>query len=322
MPSLSKFKEKLKSIKLEPAMAVLFVYLMLIFSRAIIATMSESTNEYLVVIILQLLTFGIPAAIWYRLRALPRFRDDSLNYKAKLQTPPRATHIVIIAAACFMLISGCLLLSIGFTGRSSLEGSFSLYDTFISKYNGTPIGAVWLILAYAALPAVCEELVFRGILCTEYDKYGVVCSIAMNSLWFGFLHFNFSKLLVYIFAGAVLTVLLYATRSVYSVMIAHFAYNLFGIFGQQYVTEFYITAGSIGVVVVILITLLLLSSAVFCGAAYRLYSGYAKRDEPSDYSEAPRGKALLNNFRACLFTPTVIACAVVYLTVTIVMMII
>lgn len=299
---------------------MLFVYLMLLFSRGVVSMLSEGTNEYLSLVILQLLTFAFPAAIWYRLRGLPRFDDRRGRYVTRLRlTRPRVSHIVIVLAACFALMSGCLLFSIGFSGESSMQGSFSLYDTFISKYNGTPLGALWLTLAYAALPAVCEELVFRGVLCAEYDRYGVICSVVMNTVWFGFLHFNFLKLPVYLFAGFVLTVLLYATRSVTATMTAHFAYNMFGLFGQPYITEFYITAGSVGVAVTILIIILLLSATVFCGAASGLYRGYAKKDEPSDYREPTEKAELIKNFKACLLTPSAAICVALYFAVALIM---
>ncbi len=317
---MNKLKNYIKNFKLEPALLVVFVFLMLLFSRLVASSLADETNEYLVLIILQLLTFGIPAAIWTRLRDLPRFRDGNRRFITRLRfTPPKLSHIVIIASACVALMSGCLLLSIGLSGRSSLEGSFSLYDTFVSKDNGTPLGALWLILAYAALPAFCEELIFRGILAAEYDRFGVICSVTMTTLWFGFLHFNFQKLPVYLFAGLVLSVLLYATRSVFSVMIAHFFYNIFGLFGQQYITEFYITAGSVGVAIVILITILLLSAAVFCGAARRLYLGYAKRDEPSDYREPTTKAELIPRFRSVIVTPFAAGATVIFLAVTVVM---
>jgi len=211
-----------------------------------------------------------------------------------------------------------LLLSINFSGESSLEGSFSLYDTFVSKYNATPLGALWLILAYAALPAIGEELIFRGILCAEYDKYGVICSVTVSSLWFSLLHFNFAKITVYIFAGLVLALLFYATRSLYTVMIAHFVYNLFGIFGQQYITEFYITAGSVGVVVIILVIVLLLAAVVFCGGASKLYARYAKRDEPSDYREPTGRSELIKNYRSAIINPYAAACVALFLAVTLI----
>lgn len=303
-----------------PACLVLFVYAMLLLSRWVVSMLSESANEYLTVVVLQLLTFGFPAAIWYRFRKLTKSGRAVLS-RFKLNAP-RPAHALIIIAACFALMSGCLLFSLSFAGKSSLEGSFSLYDTFVSKYNGTPLGALWLILAYALLPAFGEEIVFRGILCAEYEKYGVVCAVVMNTLWFGFLHFNFAKLVIYLFAGIILSLLLYATRSVISVMIAHFLYNLFGIFGQQYITEFYITAGSVGVAAMILLIILIISLVVFCGSASRVYMGYSKNDPPSDESEDFSKKSLISGFRACLLTPSSAACTILYLAVALILILI
>ena len=310
---------KLKKFRLDPAMLTFFVYIMLLLSRLAMKTISEAGNEYLSLVIFQLLTFGLPAAIWCRLREIDRFKIDRQRYVSRLRmSRPRLSHAVITAAAVFALISGCLLLSLNFSGESSLEGSFSLYDTFVSKYNGTPLGALWLILAYAALPAIGEELIFRGIICSEYDRYGVICSVTVSSLWFSLLHFNFAKITVYIFAGLVLALLLYATRSLYTVMIAHFVYNLFGLFGQQYITEFYITAGSVGVVVIILVIILLLAAVVFCGSAAKLYSGYSKRDEPSNYRE-PTGRAeLIKNYRSAIINPYSFGCVALFLAVTLI----
>lgn len=308
-------------IRLDPAYLILFCYIMLIFSRFVMRGIGSGENEYLAVIIMQLLTFALPAAIWYRLRLLPGFSEGgTLKPTAKRLrlSPPRLSHITIMISSVFVLISGCLLLSIGMSQSSSLEGSFSLYDVFVSRYDGKPLGAIWLVLAYAALPAVCEEMVFRCFLCSEYDRYGVACSIIMNSLFFGFLHFNFMKLAVYLFAGAVLTVLLYATRSVFSVIIVHFAYNLFCIFGQPYITEFYITAGNTGTAVIILTAMLLGALVGFCGGARRLYAGYAESDPPSDSEPMTRGQ-FIKNLRACLLTPGTAICTALFLAFSIVM---
>lgn len=333
-------QKKIKEIRLDPAYLVIFCYAMLILSRFIMRGAAEGSNEYLAVVILQLLTFALPAAIWYRLRTLPLFaaresREGKPPYLRRLRfNAPRLSHLPAILFTVLTLICGCLLLSIGLSSGSSLEGSFSLYDVFVSRYDGKALGAVWLVLAYAALPAVCEELIFRGIVCTEYDGEGFLCSVLMNALFFGFMHFSFTKLAVYLFAGAVLTVLLYTTRSVFSVMIAHFLYNIFCIFGQPYVTEFYVTAGSVGTAVIILIALLIAGLAGFCGSARRLFYGYADNDPPTEAkdearseeggSEPPKkpGEKLVASLRACLLTPGVAVCVVIFLTFSIIFLLI
>ena len=103
-------------IRLDPAYLILFCYIMLIFSRFVMRGIGSGENEYLAVIIMQLLTFALPAAIWYRLRLLPGFSEGgALKPTAKRLrlSPPRLSHITIMISSVFVLISGCLLLSIG-----------------------------------------------------------------------------------------------------------------------------------------------------------------------------------------------------------------
>ena len=315
-----------KKFNLEPAILVLFIYLMLLFSRFVISGIEVGINQYLAIVILQLLTFVIPAALWFRIRSIKKFAlepEKRIKYTERLRlTPPKVGHILIIFAAILALAAGCLLFSINFKGESSLEGSFTLYDTFAAKKDGTALGAIGLILAYAVLPAVCEELVFRGIVCAEYEKHGVFSSFVLNVLWFALLHFNPEKLLTYLFAGIVLTALLYATRSLWACVIAHFMYNMFGLFGQQYITEFYVNAGNLGVFLFIMAALLLLSAAIFCGQAGRLYGKYAKNDPPAEHN-APGGiKEILGNLLTAVKTPAAILCLLVWIAAVIVLAII
>ena len=133
---MNKILNFIKKIRPDSAYLVLFVFVMLLFSRLVISILGDGNNEYLAVIILQLLTFGFPAAIRYRLGSLELFgkKKDGISYAKRLRlTLPRPSHAIIMIAAVFALISGCLLFSLTLSGKSSLEGSFSLYDTFISK---------------------------------------------------------------------------------------------------------------------------------------------------------------------------------------------
>ena len=45
-------------------------------------------------------------------------------------------------------------------------------------------------MAYAVLPALCEEFVYRGILCREYERGGVLRAVIVSALFFALLHFN------------------------------------------------------------------------------------------------------------------------------------
>ena len=196
-----------------------------------------------------------------------------------------------------------------------MSESFSLYDTFISKDNGTVPNTIYLVLAYAALPAICEEFVYRGILCREYEHGGVLRAVLVSSLFFALLHFDLQNLPIYLFAGIILAMTLYATRSVFGAMLAHFLYNIFGLFGQPYMNNLYSITGSTDLFLFLVTTLFLISAALFCAVAARLYRTYLYRAYSADYRKPVRKdfSVLRQSYLDVLKTPSAICCFVIYI---------
>ena len=210
-----------RTVTLHPTVLVLTTYVLLLISKVIDLTLLNRENEYYSIVILQMMIFLLPGAIWCRFSG-EKYLGALRLRMIKLDSLP------IILSAAVLMASGGLLLGVLFGGTESLAGSFSLYDTFISKHGGTAGNAAYLILTYAALPAFCEELVFRGILCAEYERHGAVCATLLSMLLFNILHFDLRHAPVYLFSGLVLCAVLYATRSLFAAVAVHFGYNLFG----------------------------------------------------------------------------------------------
>ena len=258
---------------------VLIIYALLLLSRLIDAAFLSRESQYLSIILLQLLIFPIPAYLYIRLKPHEQLAALRLN---KL----RLSHLFLILSATLMLITGCTLLGM-FCGMMTAQPSFTLYDTFASVNDGTAGASIRLILAYGLLPAFCEELIFRGILCAELEKHGILYASAVSALFFAFLHFDLTALPVYLFSGVLLALVMYVTRSVIAAMVIHLCYNLFGIFVQAGLSGYCKSTGSIGLLVVLLIALLLLSSAFFCGEVARILRHRARTnllDNPGDIS--------------------------------------
>jgi membrane protease YdiL (CAAX protease family) len=214
--------------------------------------------------------FPIPAYLYVRLK--PEGYVKALRFgRIKL------SHLFLLLSASFMLIAGCTLLGM-LCGMMTAQPSFTLYDTFASVNDGTVGATIRLILAYGLLPAFCEELVFRGILCAEHEKHGILYAATVSALFFAFLHFDLTALPVYLFSGLLLALVMYVTRSSVAAMIVHLCYNLFGIFVQAGLSGYCKSTGSIGLLVVLLIALLLLSSAFFCGEVARILRRRARAD--------------------------------------------
>lgn len=249
---------------------ILAVYALLLLSRLVDAFFLTAENQYLSTILLQLLIFPIPAYLYIRLRG------KALSGKLALR-PPALSHLFLLLSSILILICGCTLLGL-VCGMMNAQPSFTLYDTFSSIHDGTAEASIRLVLAYGLLPAFCEELMFRGILCAEYEKHGILYASLLSSLFFAFLHFDLTALPVYLFAGLLLSAVRYVTRSTIASMIVHLGYNLFGIFVQAGLSGYCRSTGSIGLLVILLIALLLLSSAFFCGEVSRILKRRGTRD--------------------------------------------
>ena len=302
-----------RRIVLHPTVLVLATYILLLLSKIIDVTLINRDNEYLSVVVLQMMIFLIPAALWCR------FSGE--RYIRSLRVAPiKADSVAVIISAAAVMISGGVLISMLFGGLESLSQNFSLYNTFISKDDGTAPSRLYLVLAYAVLPALCEEFVYRGILCHEYEKGGVMRAVLISSLFFSLLHFNLQNFPVYFFAGVILALTLYATRSVFGAIIAHFLYNLFGLFGQPYINTFYNITSSTKLFIFIIVMLFLVSGIVFCAEASRLYKRYFERALSSKYREpALQGfENIKSSYLDVLTKPSAIACYALYIIALIV----
>lgn len=306
----SEKKYKIKIIT--PALVVLATYVLLLFSKILDLKILNRENEYYTVVILQLLIFLLPAAIWCI------YRGEGYTKRLRMRLP-RPSSFLLIISATLLMISGGLFLSFIFGGLDSLSKNFSLYDTFISKSDSSVQSNIYLLLAYAVLPAICEEVVYRGILCAEYEKGGVARSIIFSSVFFALLHFNPINILTYLFSGAVLALVLYASRSLFAAMLTHFFYNLFGLFGQKYMNTLYKITGSEIFFIFIITFLLLLSAAIFCRQASKLYKKHLYEGVSSNYRKpvAKTPEEIRTSFVEVLFEPATIICFIFYVSVSI-----
>ena len=81
------------------------------------------------------------------------------------------------------------------------------------------------ILTLAAMPAICEELLFRGFVLAAWESRGTRFAIGVTALLFALLHANLYGLPAYLLVGAVAGFLAYALDSLYAAMIYHTVYN-------------------------------------------------------------------------------------------------
>lgn len=264
-----------------PSLLLLAVFSLLLLSRLLDTALLGREEKYLSIIVLQLLIFLLPALVYCKLLG----RDFTARLPLRA---PRPTHILFMISALVVMIAGGLLISIHTGGIDGSARGFTLYETFVADSASSAGAVLYHLLAFAALPALCEEMVFRGILLTSLQTRGTVCAFAFSSLYFGMLHFDFAQLPVYMFAGLVLCLVTRVTRSLPAAMAVHFLYNIFGLFGQSALARFYSYSGNDAMFKFLLTLFLLIGAALLCGQASRIYHRYAADSlPPPDISEPP-----------------------------------
>ncbi len=304
----------MKDIRLEGATVILCSAVLLQIFKLISLLITNKTVENIFIIPFQLIIFVVPAFLYLKATS----NDGELLKGLRFRTP-RVYQVPLVLTSLFLLVCGNVLVSLVFAGTGSLEEGFTLYNTFVSRNSGGFFSVLYMILAYAAVPAFCEELVFRALLCREYERYNVLLGILVSAVFFAVIHFDVYLFPVYLFSGIVLALTMYATGSVIASMAVHLAFNVFGLFGQPYLNAFYtITGGTGGLFIFILSMLTILAAALFCGCASKCYAKRAKHSNMPDRKLLPPHDKVMGLVSKMVLTPFAIATFVLYIAVVII----
>lgn len=129
-----------------------------------------------------------------------------------------------------LIITGVFLINIVIsTGLVSLfpESAENVVTVFDEILSGN-IGAVLFVIALA--PAVCEEMLFRGIILQSMKaKYRIGAAIGITAALFGIYHMSLIKLIPTTLLGFVLCYVAYRADSIYPAMLMHFMNNAFSV---------------------------------------------------------------------------------------------
>lgn len=264
---------------------LLIIMLLLIASRLILSAFSGAEVKYCIAaVILELFCFALPSTVYLYLAHFKK-RQGVPNVRL---SPPPLVSIPTVASSVFLMISGAILIVL--LGVGGKDFSFSVYSSFEpGEHYG--FGTVMLmIIAYALVPAISEEFVFRGIFCSLYEIHGLLPSALLSTLFFTLVHLNAAGFPVFVYAGIILWLVLYATSSLYVTMGVHFVYNLFCLFGLPYISTYYGDSLAPELFLFIVTVVFLISGSVFCISNAWIYRTRAKKDAPMSYEMKLGGK--------------------------------
>lgn len=257
----------LKSSLFSVALLACAVMLALAFSGNLLNEETVGNNNiFLVIIIVQVVVFVVPALVYCRLRGTG-LRSPMLLSGVK------PSHMLFVFFAALMLVSGNLLLKylLGVDYSTGNDSALSL--AFLGGDGDSGAG---LFFAYCLVPAVCEELVFRGVILSEYRKYGSFNAVMLSALYFALIHFEANGFFLYLYAGMVLGLVTVVCRSVFPAMILHLVNNLLNVFGNDLFLRITMQQSGVFFMGFVLISLFLLSLIFVLSRIEQTYYGYSQ----------------------------------------------
>lgn len=304
-------KSGFKAAIFTPILIAVVFALILLSSFLPADSLGLNENPYLAVVVIQLLTYAIPALFYCRIRG----RDFTPKLRLRLFKPSR---ILYIFYATVFMISGVALLSIlCYTMSPDAFSSTGTVSNAAFAMNGGFFDGAYLVVAFAILPAITEEFLFRGIVLGEYEGNGAVFAAIMSALTFAMSHFSPARLPVYIFSGLVLAAVAYATRSVVASMVVHAVNNAVVLLSEKYVLQI-VDKQNVSLVLFLVIVALvfLLFGMLTSFETHGIYRSYSESNEASDYATGKK-QSLTIRVAQAFFSPTFLLLVITFIVVAI-----
>lgn len=194
--------------------AAIGLWIAAIASGLLPEAMSPDRQTLCVNLIYYIPFLGIPAAILLT-------RSGDVTDALRLDAVPVLPAITISILAMLSTYFASLLAAVWGIGLEAL----GLHSLEVADAIDTKQALLTAVITEAAIPAVFEEFLYRGIVFSAWEKRGTVKAIVVSSLLFAFSHGNLFGLPAYLFVGAMSAYLVFAMDSVYAGIIYHTVYN-------------------------------------------------------------------------------------------------
>ena len=146
----------------------------------------------------------------------------------------RKPKAVPALGACIFILG---IISVGIVITSIVSSVFkeSSEASYESLKDIMDNGFVITLLIVALLPAICEEMMFRGyIFAAVREKYRPVVAMIFVAVCFGLYHMSISRLFVTGLLGFGLCMSTYYTKSIFPGMLMHFINNSYSVIAYYY----------------------------------------------------------------------------------------
>lgn len=200
-------------------------------------------SGYIWAFLLQIFAYVIPLIAYFVI-----FKKKNIKYLSPGKFKP--SHIKILSSSLLLITScGALYMSV----LHALDIGKAGYTVF-PKDN-----VILTVLILVLLPALLEEIMFRGFVLREYEKYGVLPAVLFSSVCFAMFHFSFAEFPYYFVAGIIISVVACITGSIAEAFALHLLHNLIMLFVGEYLYNLLYNFENTEFIIVLLLIVTLLA---------------------------------------------------------------
>lgn len=168
-------------------------------------------------------TLGAQMAIYFMTVMFALFIYMKHRAELKIDIVPvkvgKMTHTMAIAA-CGVPVAMLLNAFAGLLQKSGADktGDVSIYPVWLS------------VIAFAIVPAVVEEFVFRGVIFKALSKKNVRGAVIVSGLFFALLHFSLGSVIYGFLFGVIFAWVYYVTDDIFYPIAMHMTFNTINVF--------------------------------------------------------------------------------------------
>ena len=313
---------KLKSTTYAPIL--LGVILILSEIATLVGRMIDgiSMDAFLSTTMIRLVVFLLPIAFYCRVTEF-----DAISGLKFRSVPVKRIPFLLNMALIFFV--GSMIFR--YAGLFFFESAVFVETPDAICFNAKSGNSFLHLLGTMILPAILEEVAFRGILLEEYRSYGGAWAVATTSLMFAMFHLSAGNFVYYLFMGVVLGVVTFASDSIVPSILLHVGINFSHEYLRPSVVEYLRQAGKSLILPYLLMALfLILFIFMFSGleSIYRSKS-YVEilesrkellrkelekaRTVQNEENKETKGKRILRFFREIYLSPAFLVCIVLFI---------
>ncbi len=256
----------------EPALPLLVC--VIVFAISLLALIIDRfiypfSQELLAPVILQLTALIIPAYLCMMITSADK--SIGAQFKEIGVRAVKAEYVFFMIFTALFTMCASLTLTLMLGGAEAAARGITLLGTFTAGVNEYTVSYPYLILTYAIIPAIAEEMLFRGVIFSRLEKISFPLAATLSCVLNALFGFSLGGLIPSLFVGAMLVFVLYTTRSLIPCMIVHLLINLYRLFLEANISAYFLSSQNKFLLLITLALTLAISSLLFFSESARIF---------------------------------------------------